>query len=222
MSQSQWTAVDSYINEHLVKPDSVYAEITERCRAAGLPAISVTPSQGRLLELLVRAIGARSVLEIGTLGGYSTTWLAHGVGAGGSIFTVELDPKHAEVAQANLDHAGVSDRVEVINAPAADVLTRFANEGRRFDFIFIDADSPRYADYFKAAMRISHPGTLIVVDNVVRAGGVADDNSDDPMALGARRLNDAVAADPRVSATAIQTVGAKGYDGFDLIVVTES
>lgn len=220
MSEARWSAVDAYLNEHLVKPDPIYAEIIEHSRAAGLPAISVTPSQGKLLELLARAINAQAVLEIGTLGGYSATWLAHGVGAGGRVTTIELDPKHAEVARANLERAGVIDRVEVIVAPAAEVIARFADEGRRFDFVFIDADSPHYAEYFQGAMRISHPGTLIVVDNVVRNGGVADDRSDDPMVLGARRFNEAAAAEPRAAATAIQTVGAKGYDGFALIVVT--
>ena len=220
MSETRWSAVDSYLNDHLVKPDPIYAEILERSRAAGLPPISVTPSQGKLLQLLARAINARAVLEIGTLGGYSATWLAHGVGSGGRVITIELDPKHAEVARANLQRAGVGDRVEVIVAPAADVIARFAQEGRRFDFVFIDADSPHYAEYFQGAMQISHEGTLIVVDNVVRNGGIADDHSDDPMVLGARRFNEAAAAEPRAAATAIQTVGAKGHDGFALIVVT--
>lgn len=222
MSEAQWSAVDSYINDQLVKPDPVYAEIIERSRASGLPAISVTPAQGRLLELLARAINARDVLEIGTLGGYSATWLAHGVGPGGRVITIELDPKHAEVARANLELAEVSDRVEIIIAPAAEVLARFAKEGRRFDLVFIDADSPHYAEYFQDAMRISHPGTVIIVDNVVRNGGVADEQSNDPMVLGARRFNEAAAAEPRAAATAIQTVGTKGYDGFALIVVTAS
>ena len=220
MSETSWSAVDAYLNEHIVRPDPVYAEILERSRAAGLPPISVTASQGKLLALLARAIKARTVLEIGTLGGYSAAWLASGVGPGGRVTTVELDPKHAEVARANLELAGVADQVEVIVAPAGEVIARFALEGRRFDFIFIDADSPHYAEYFEGAMRISHPGTVIVVDNVVRNGGVADPGSDDPMVVGARRFHEAAAREPRAAATAIQTVGAKGHDGFALIVVT--
>jgi predicted O-methyltransferase YrrM len=219
VAQDIWQAVDDYITEALVKPDSIFEEILRRSDAAGLPGINVTPAQGKFLQLLARALSARSILEIGTLGGYSTTWLAGGLAAGGRLVTIEAEPRHAQVAKANLELAGVADKVEVVVGQAVDVLERLAAEGRRFDLVFIDADKPGYPNYFAWSVRLSRPGTVIVADNVVRAGQVADPATKEAGAQAIRRFNEAVASEPRASATAIQTVGAKGYDGFALIVV---
>jgi predicted O-methyltransferase YrrM len=219
VSQEIWNAVDGYITDTVVKPDSIFDEILRRSDAARLPNINVTPAQGKFLQLLARALGARSILEIGTLGGYSTTWLAGGLAAGGRLVTVEAERRHAEVARANLELAGVTDSVEIVVGHAIDVLQRLASEGRRFDLVFIDADKGGYRNYFEWSVRMSRPGTVIVADNVVRAGHVVDATSGDPAADGIRRFNEAVAAEPRASATAIQTVGAKGYDGFAMVVI---
>ncbi len=219
MAQEIWPAVDDYITETLVKPDSIFEEILRRSDAAGLPNINVTPAQGKFLQLLARSLNARSILEIGTLGGYSTAWLAGGLAAGGHLVTIEAESRHAQVAKANLELAGVADRVEVVVGQAIDVLERLASEGRQFDLVFIDADKPGYPAYFEWSVRLSRAGSVIVADNVVRAGRVADPATTEAGAQAIRRFNEAVAAEPRASATAIQTVGAKGYDGFALIVV---
>jgi predicted O-methyltransferase YrrM len=216
-----WTEVDRYITDLLVGPDSALDSALEASAAAGLPAINVAPNQGKFLTLLARLQGARSILEIGTLGGYSTIWLARALPPDGRVITLEAEPKHAEVARANLHRAGLSDLVEVRVGPALETLPRLAAEaGGPFDFIFIDADKPNTAAYFDWAVTLSHTGSVIVVDNVVRGGALADGNSVDPNVLGMRHFMETLAAEPRVSATAMQTVGVKGYDGFAIAVVT--
>jgi len=220
MSDERWTAVDRYITDLLVPPDPVLDAALDASAAAGLPAIQVAPNQGKLLGLLARLQGARSILEIGTLGGYSTIWLARALPAGGRLVTLEADPKHAEVARANLAAAGLADVVDVRLGPALDTLPQLAAEELDpFDLIFIDADKPSNAQYLAWALALSRLGTLIVVDNVVRAGAVIDADSDDPNVAGTRRLFELLAEEPRLSATAIQTVGSKGHDGLALAVV---
>ncbi|HJZ91109.1 MAG TPA: O-methyltransferase [Gemmataceae bacterium] len=220
MSQEQWSAVDRYITGLLVPPDSALDAALRDSAAAGLPAINVSPNQGKLLYLLARLQGARNILEIGTLGGYSTIWLARALPAGGRLVTLESEPKHADVARANIARAGLSGVVELRLGRALDTLPQLAAEGRGpFDLIFIDADKPSNADYFAWALRFSRRGSLIVVDNVVRKGGVIDLANTDANVQGVRRFYDVLAAEPRVSATAIQTVGSKGYDGFAVALV---
>lgn len=220
MTEEIWGKVDQYINEKLVPPDVALLTALQRSELAGLPAISVSPSQGKLLHLLAKAQGARAILEIGTLGGYSTIWLARALQENGRLITLEADPKHAEVARENIAGAGLSAIVEVRLGRAIDSLPKLAAEGRGpFDLIFIDADKPGYPDYFTWALKLSRRGALIIADNVIRKGAVIDAASSDPGVQGMRRFYDAVAAEPRVSATAIQTVGSKGYDGFLLAVV---
>lgn len=220
MTQERWTRVDRYVEDALIPADPALAAALAASEAAGLPAIQVTAAQGKLLHLLARSVGARAILEVGTLGGYSTIWLARALEPGGRLVTLEIDPRHAEVARANLARAGVADRVEVRVGRALDLLPRLAEAGGPpFDFTFIDADKPGNADYFGAALALSRRGSLIVVDNVVRDGAVVDAASPDPNVQGVRRLNERIAAEPRVSATAIQTVGSKGYDGFCIALV---
>jgi predicted O-methyltransferase YrrM len=223
MAQDQWTAVDRYLTDLLVPPDDALEAALQDSAAAGLPAINVSPNQGKLLHLLARLQGARIILEIGTLGGYSTIWLARALPVGGRLVTLESDAKHAEVARANIARAGLADVVELRLGPALEKLPQLAAEGSGpFDLIFIDADKPSYPDYLAWALRLSRRGSLIVADNVVRKGAVLDPASDDPRVQGARRFNEVLAAEPRVSATAIQTVGSKGYDGFALALVTDA
>jgi len=220
MPEDQWTAVDRYVADLLVAPDAALDGALEASDAAGLPAIAVSPAQGKLLHLLARACGAKTVLEIGTLAGYSTIWLARALPADGRVITLEAEPKHAEVARANLASAGLADVVEVRLGRALDSLPQLAAEGiGPFDLIFIDADKPNNPEYVTWALRLSGPGSLIVVDNVVRGGAVLDADSDDPSVRGTRRLHELLGAEPRVSATTIQTVGAKGYDGFVIALV---
>ena len=220
MTQPTWTAVDRYLDELLVGHDAVLEAALRASAEAGLPAINVAPTQGKLLNLLARVRGARAILEIGTLGGYSTIWLARALPTGGGMVTLEIDAKHAEVARANLVRAGLSQRVEVRLGRALDSLERLETEGAGpFDLVFIDADKPNIPAYFKWALRLSRPGSLIVVDNVVRDGAVIDAESADPSVQGVRRLNELMASEPQVSATTIQTVSAKGYDGFALALV---
>jgi predicted O-methyltransferase YrrM len=217
-----WQAVDGYLVDSLLEADPVLEAALTASADAGLPAINVAPNQGKLLQLWARMVGARSILEVGTLGGYSTIWLARALPPGGRLVTLEADPRHAEVATANLARAGLADVVEVVVGRAIDTLPRLADEGRGpFDLAFIDADKQSNADYFGWAVRLARPGGVIVVDNVVRGGGVADAGSDDPVVVGTRRLFEAVAAEPRFSATAVQTVGVKGHDGFLLAVVDQ-
>jgi predicted O-methyltransferase YrrM len=216
VDQATWEAVDRFFNDTVVGQDEPLAAALAASEAAGLPAISVTPPQGKLLHLLARLRGARRILEVGTLGGYSTVWLARALPADGELVTLELDPHHAEVARANLRRAGVADRVRVVVGEALATLPTLAGP---FDLVFIDADKRNSPAYFEWAVTLSRPGAVIVVDNVVRRGAVADPASTDEAVQGGRKLMEQIAADPRVSATAIQTVGGKGYDGFLLAVV---
>ena len=220
MPDERWAEIDRWFEQRLVPSDAALTAALDASAAAGLPPIQVPPNQGKLLQLLVAAQGARRVLEIGTLGGYSTIWLARGLAEGGRVVTLEVDPHHAEVARTNLVTAGLADVVDVRVGPALETLPVLDAEGAGpFDLTFIDADKPGTADYFGWAVRLSRPGALIVVDNVVRGGAVADDATDDPNALGIRRFVAAAAAEPRVSATVLQTVGAKGHDGFAVVTV---
>lgn len=221
MSQEQWAAVDRYIADLFAPDDPALQAALEASAAAGLPPIQVAPNQGKLLQILARLQGARRILEIGTLGGYSTIWLARALPADGRLITLELDPKHAEVARGNIARAGLDRVVDLRLGRALDLLPRIAAEGMGpFDLIFIDADRPNNPDYFAWALRLARRGSLIVIDNVVRGGMVADAASGDPAIQGVRRMNAMIAAEPRVSATAVQTVGGKGYDGFAIALVT--
>jgi predicted O-methyltransferase YrrM len=221
MTQELWTAVDRYISDTLVKSDDALEAALRDSAAAGLPAINVSPNQGKLLYLLARMLGARNILEVGTLGGYSTIWLARALPADGRLVSLEIDPKHAAVARTNIARAGLAGVVEVRVAPALESLSQLAAECRGpFDLTFIDADKPNNPDYFRRALELSRRGSLIIVDNVVRNGAVVDAANTDASVQGVRRLNELIAAEPRVSATAIQTVGSKGYDGFAVALVT--
>ena len=222
MNQDLWTAVDQYINDQLVPSDPVLDAALDACTAAELPAISVTPSLGKLLQLLARLVDAKNILEIGTLGGYSTIWLARALPAGGRVITLEADAKHAKVACKNIARAGLADVVELREGKALDTLPELAAEGlEAFDLIFIDADKSNNPHYFDWALRLSHKGTLIIVDNVVRDGAVIEADSTDPNIQGVRRLFEILAAEPRVVSTALQTVGSKGYDGVVIALVKE-
>jgi predicted O-methyltransferase YrrM len=222
LSYEKWTDVERYITETLVRPDAALDAALESSAAAGLPQISITPPQGKLLSILARSIKASSILEIGTLGGYSTIWLARSLPEGGRLISLEVNARHAEVAKANIARAGLSRVVDVRLGPALETLPKLQAEGvGPFDFFFIDADKPNNAEYFQWAVNLSHPGSLIVVDNVIREGEVVDSRSRDPSIIGTRRLNEAVAKEKRVSATEIQTVDSKGYDGFAVAIVLE-
>ena len=218
---SIWNAVDEYFNERLSLSDPALSAALADSTAAGLPAINVTPAQGKLLMLLAQMCHAKRILEVGTLGGYSAIWMARALPADGVLVTLEIKAANAAVAQRNLERAGVADRVDVIVAPATESLTRFiADRVPPFDLVFIDADKERSVEYFEAALTLSHPGTVIIVDNVVREGAIIDAQSTDAMVQGMRRLTEHVARERRVAVTAIQTVGSKGYDGFILAMVT--
>jgi predicted O-methyltransferase YrrM len=219
-AQKVWTNVDRYFGDKLAPSDPALEAALAANRKAELPAIDVTPLQGKFLELLVRISNARRVLEIGTLGGYSTLWLARGLPKDGQIISLELEPRHAEVARANLNNAGVSDRVDIRVGPAAKSLQALvASDAAPFDFIFIDADKSGYPEYLGWSLKLSRPGTLIIADNVVRDGKVIEPDNPDPNVQGVRRFTDLVSGEPRLSATVLQTVGNKGYDGFTLAVV---
>jgi predicted O-methyltransferase YrrM len=221
MTQEQWTQVDRFISEQLIPPDPVMDAVLQANADGGLPEIDVTPNQGKLLEILARMQHAADILELGTLGGYSTIWLARALPAGGRVVTIEAVARHAEVAHANIARAGLSNVVDLRVGPALEILPKLEAEGLGpFDLIFIDADKQSYPDYFAWALKLSRPGTLIVADNVVRDGAVADLRYTDGAVQGARRLHELVGAEPRVTATTIQTVGNKGYDGLMLILVT--
>jgi predicted O-methyltransferase YrrM len=221
MNQEKWSEVDHYVTDVLGLTDEALESTLRESDAAGLPAIAVSVPQGKFLNQLARILHARRILEIGTLGGYSTIWMARGLTKGGDLVTIEIDRKHAEVARKNLAHAGLGDRVDVRNAPAIEELPKIAAENRgAFDLVFIDADKPSIPDYFTWALKMSRPGSVIVVDNVVREGAVTEAASEDASVQGVRRLNEMLAAEPRVSATVIQTVGTKGYDGFAVILVS--
>ena len=215
MTDTTWSSVDEYLGGKLLASDAALDGAHKASAAAGLPAIAVSPLQGRLLELIARSIGAKKVLEIGTLGGYSTICLARGVGRDGRVVSLEYEPRHAKVALASIAAAGLTDVVEVRVGKALDLLPGIADDGAGpFDLVFIDADKASNADYLDWSIRLARPGTVIIVDNVVRGGAVADPARFSPDALGNRRMFDLLEADERVDATAIQTVGSKGYDGF--------
>jgi predicted O-methyltransferase YrrM len=219
LPNATWLQVDDYIGEQLVPGDDVLDAALADAEAAGLPAIAVAPNQGKLLHLMARLRSARAILEIGTLGGYSAIWLARALPTDGSLTTLELDPIHAAVAQRSIDRAGLSDRVQLRIGNALDTLPMLEREGRRFDFVFIDADKINMPAYYEWALRLTGPGAAIICDNVVRRGDVVASASTDPNVLGVRALFTVLQHDSRVDATAIQTVGHKGYDGFLLAVV---
>ncbi len=216
-----WTAIDEYLADSLVPSDPSLDAVLAASAAAGLPPINVAPNQGKLLMLLARAIGARRILEIGTLGGYSTIWLARGLAPGGHLITLEANPDYAEVARANIKHAGLEAMVSVRVGRAQDTLPGLAADGP-FDLIFIDADKPGTPGYFQWAVRLARPGSLIIVDNVVREGAILEAASEDQNVQAMRRFFELAATDLRVTGTAIQTVGAKGHDGLAILLVTSA
>jgi predicted O-methyltransferase YrrM len=218
--QDVWTAVDNYFGDLLIARDEKLDSALATNQKAGLPAIDVSRLQGKFLELLVRISGARRILEIGTLGGYSTLWLARALPADARIVTLEFDPHHAEVARANLAHAGLLERVNLRVGPAIETLPKLESTGDSpFDLIFIDADKESYPEYLDWSLKLSRVGTVIVADNVVREGKVVEADCDDPRVQGVRRFTEKMAAEPRLSATVLQSVGTKGYDGLALAVV---
>jgi len=220
MTEDRTKDVDQYLGALFAPHDPALESALAASTAGGLPEIQVSPPLGKLLQLLARLQKAHAILEIGTLGGYSTIWLARALTPGGRVVTLEFDPKHAEVARANFARAGLADSIEVHVGRAIDTLPRLAAEGRGpFDLVFIDADKGSNPDYFSWALRLTRPGSLIVIDNVVRDGKVTDASSADPDVQGTRRALEMMAAEPRVAATAIQTVGVKGWDGFAIALV---
>ncbi len=224
VSQPQWTTVDDYITGALLEPDEALDAALAASHTAGLPAIAVSPPQGKLLHLLARLANARRILEFGTLGGYSTIWLARALPPDGRLITLEYEQKHAEVARANITKAGLADLVEVRVGAALDALPLLAEElegghAEPFDLVFIDADKEHNAEYFAASVHLTRPGGVIIVDNVVRGGQVIDARSESSAVQGTRRLVEAISTEPAVSATAIQTVGVKGYDGFAIAII---
>lgn len=219
-AKETWKQVDQYFTDAVIAPGDRFNAAMEANRKADLPPIDVTALQGKFLEIMVRATGARRVLEIGTLGGYSTLWLASALPENGVVVTLELEPRHAEIAMHNLKTAGLANKVDLRVGPAAETLKALAQEHTApFDFIFIDADKASYPEYLQWSIKLSRPGTLIVADNVVRDGKVVDPESPDPHIQGVRRFTELVAAEPRLSTTVLQTVGTKGYDGFAISVV---
>jgi predicted O-methyltransferase YrrM len=216
MSEAMWAQVDDYLVEALQPADPALDAALAASAEAGLPAINVAPNQGKMLMLLARMAGARRILEIGTLGGYSTIWLARALPPDGRLVTLEYDPGHAEVARRNLDQAGLGALCEVRIGRAVELLPDLQGP---FDFVFIDADKPSNPQYFDWALKLSRPGSVIVVDNVVRHGGIVDGESPDAAIQGTRRMFEAIAAEPRVEACAVQTVGSKGWDGFCVVRV---
>jgi predicted O-methyltransferase YrrM len=218
--QETWAAVDRYFGELLAPEDQALAACMEANRQAGLPSIDVPALLGQFLALMIRISGARSVLEIGTLGGYSTIWMARALPSGSQVITLEIDPRNAEIARKNFARAGVLDRVEITIGPALDTLKAlYDGAAEPFDLVFIDADKKSLPEYLEWSLKLSHPGTVIIADNVVRDGKVLEPNSADPDIQGVRRMTEMMASNPRLSATAIPTVGARGYDGFAIAVV---
>jgi len=219
-SQETWTAVDGYIDDMAVGPDPVLDDVLNASAAAGLPSIAVSPSQGKFLFLIAKAVGAKRILELGTLGGFSGVWLARALPLEGRLVTVEVNPTHAEVARANFERAGVARVVDLRVGQALDVLAQLEVEGAAsFDLVFIDADKVRYPEYLDWAIRLCRPGALILADNVVRDGAVIDATSEDPSVRGVRSFMDRVKENPHVTGTVLQTVGTKGYDGMALLLV---
>ena len=220
MEKELWTSVDNYLSDTLVHPDQALNDAVQANARASLPSIDVTPNQGKLLHLLARIQGASRILEIGTLGGYSTIWLARALPPNGKLITLELDPAHATVAAANIQRAGLSSLVDLRVGPALDSLARLhAEKAAPFDLIFLDADKPNNPVYLEWAIRLSRPGTIIIGDNVIRDGEILDPNNTDPRVSGTRIFLEKLGAHPRLDATALQTVGSKGYDGFAIALV---
>ncbi|MFJ6053983.1 O-methyltransferase [Streptomyces sp. NPDC092307] len=220
MTQQTWTAVDDYFDGLLVGQDEALVAAAADSEAAGLPAHQVAPNQGKLLNLLARVRGARRILEIGTLGGYSTIWLARALPADGRLVTLEVEERCADVAAANITRAGLDHVVEIRRGRAVDLLPGLTGEAP-FDLVFIDADKPSNPEYLEWALRLTRPGSVIIGDNVVRDGAVVDGDSCDPRVQGVRRFAELIAEHPRLTATALQTVGSKGYDGFVMALVTD-
>jgi predicted O-methyltransferase YrrM len=220
MDQDLWTSVDRYITDTLVHPDDALDEAVQSNARAGLPAIDVAPNQGKLLHLLARIHGAKRILEVGTLGGYSTIWFARALPPNGKIITLELDPTHAKVAADNIHRAGLTPLVDQRIGPALDSLTRLhADNEAPFDLIFLDADKPNNPVYLEWALKLSRPGTIIIGDNVIRDGAILNATDTDPSVVGTRTFLERLGSHPRLDATALQTVGSKGYDGFALAIV---
>jgi predicted O-methyltransferase YrrM len=222
MIQETWTAIDEYFKDRLIGIDDALDAALTNSEMSGLPAINVSPNQGKFLHLLAKIQGAKSILEIGTLGAYSTIWLARALPAGGQLVSLEADQKHADVAQQNVEHAGLADCVEIIQGPALDNLPNLINDKRApFDFVFIDADKQNNPAYVNWALNMTRPGSIIIVDNVVRGGTLAEDHNDDAAVQGARSLFDLIENEPKLDATALQTVGIKGYDGLVIALVLD-
>lgn len=220
--KDEWTAVDRYLADLFVHPDPALDRTLERSRDSDLPDIQVSESQGRFLTVLARSLGARRILELGTLGGYSTICLARALPGDGLLVTLEIDPERAALARDNVGRAGLAGVTRIVEGPAGTTLARMIERGEpAFDLVFIDADKPGYPSYLDQVIRLSRPGTLIIADNVVRKGAVLEDDSDDPNVIGVRTFNERLAKDARVAATVIQTVGSKGYDGFAFAVVLD-
>ncbi len=220
MDEARWTQVDQYLDEAVVGSDPALDAALADVAAAGMPAISVTPALGKLLHIVARMVGARRILEVGTLGGYSTIWMARAVPHDGRVVTLEIDPGNAAVAAASMARAGVADMVDIRVGRGVDSLAALQAEGvEPFDLVFIDADKRSNPDYLAWALRLTHVGSVIIVDNVVRGGAVADSSTTDPDIQGIRRMHELIAAEPRLLTTAIQTVGSKGYDGFAIALV---
>lgn len=219
--QELWGAVDNYLEALFVKHDDVLETVIREQESEGLPAIQVSPLEGKLLQIITAAMNAKYVLEIGTLGGYSAILLARAIPADGRVITLEVDAKHAEVAKRAFARAGVERKVEVLIGPALETLPKLQSEGHVFDVVFIDADKENNVHYVQWALKMSRPGTLIVVDNVIRDGDILNAQSDSPMTQGVQRMNDYLRNEPRLQATALQTVGSKGYDGMCFMLVRE-
>jgi predicted O-methyltransferase YrrM len=223
MTQDVWTAVDQYINETLIPSDAALEGALRASSEGGLPSIQVSPAQGKFLHLLARTLNAKNILEIGTLGGYSSIWMARALAPGGKLITLEFSAKHADIARGNFARAGVAGSIELRQGAALETLPQVAADGRGpFDLIFIDANKSTMAEYFDWALKLSRRGTVIIADNVIRDGNVINAKSKDEDIQGVRRFNERVAAEPRVSATEIQTVGSKGYDGFAYVLVLDA
>ena len=220
MSERLWSRVDSYIEDRLVPHDSALEAVLLANARAGLPPIDVSAAQGKFLNLMVRITGAKRILELGTLGGYSTIWMAKALPPDGQLVTLEYEPHHAEVARKNIDRAGFGDKVAIHVGPAAQTLPVIAADGAEpFDFIFIDADKPNNPIYLDWATKLSRPGTVIILDNVIRDGKILEPEHPDPRVIGTRAAYDLIGSHPRLDATALQTVGAKGWDGFAIAIV---
>ncbi len=220
MYKNNFAAVDDYINDLFAFEDEPLKETIQSLEKENIPQISVSANQGKFLQVMAKLVNAKRILELGTLGGYSTIWLARALGEGGKVITLELDPKHAAVAQRNIDHAGLTDKVEIRIGKGMDSLTKMINDKEPpFDMIFIDADKPPYAEYFQASLKLSRPGTLIIADNVIREGEVLNTDSSDEVVKGVQRFNALLSNTRDITATIIQTVGSKYHDGMALAVV---